>query len=150
VRELDPWPLGRYPHAPARIYRDLLFHGPRFQLIRGVAGLSQRGMAADVDGVDGAGWDGAWTTDAAALDAALQLAALWTRHHTGRAALPTGIDGCVLRAPAAGPLRVVLVGRSAHRDGTVSDLVIRDREERTVAALTGVHLHALPTTTYPS
>lgn len=150
-REL-PWPLDHFPTPIGRVYDELLFHGPRFQVLRAIAGISPRGMVAEVDGVLSMGWasPAGWATDPAALDGALQLAALWTRTHTGRAALPTGVAlARFVSGPPIGPIRLVLVGRSLTPYGSTVDVTLEDRSGAVFAELRGVQMHVLPDGHYP-
>lgn len=125
---------------------EVLFHGPAFQVIRDVEGMSKDGIAATLVGVDQAGWQGEpWQTDVAALDGGLQLALLWTEAALGGRSLPTGVAAIRLGRLGHGPLRAVLKGRHAKGGKGVSDLVLVDADGATVAEMTGVETHVLPT-----
>ena len=126
---------------------DVLFHGPDFQVIREVEGLSDDGISAALDGVQAAGWSGkGWRTDPAAFDGGLQLALLWSKRVLGGASLPTGIDEVRTwtDAPPSGGLRCVLKGRKVSRGKAVSDLAFLDSDGQLVAELNGVVTHLLP------
>jgi len=143
---------------------DVLFHGPRFQTIRSIDGISDRGIAARLDGVRDLGWhadepgDSAlqgflpaveadvWHTDLAAFDGGLQLAVLWCKHRLGAASLPTSIaavhtwsDGLV-----GGPVHCTVIGRDSRGSRSVSDVVFRDGEGRVFAEFEGVETHLRP------
>jgi NAD(P)-dependent dehydrogenase (short-subunit alcohol dehydrogenase family) len=135
----------------ADLYRDVLFHGPAFQAIRTLEALGAAGAAADVAGVAELGWPGAYHTDAAALDAGLQLAIVWGHHHCGGHWLPTRIAGFVPYAegPLRAPLRCVLTGREATPLRTLSDVALVTAAGRVVAELRGVEMHALPAPAEP-
>jgi hypothetical protein len=80
------------------------------------------------------------------LDGGLQLALLWCQHVLGGASLPTGI--AEIRtwadAPATGPIRCTLTGRSAKGSKSVSDVVFRDASGNLLAEFVGVETHLLP------
>ncbi|MFT5684687.1 MAG: acyl carrier protein, partial [Myxococcota bacterium] len=126
---------------------DVLFHGPDFQVLREVEGLSDDGISAVLDGVTTIGWSGKnWRTDPAAFDGGLQLALLWSQRVLGGACLPTGI-GEVLTwtdTPSTGGLRCVLKGRTVSRGKAVSDLAFLDSDGQLIAELNGVVTHLLP------
>ncbi len=125
---------------------QILFHGPGFQMIRSIDGVSQNGIAAALSGVLDAGWPQSWCTDPLALDGGLQLALLWSHHVLGRASLPTSIGE--LRTfsdrPSHGPLHCTLTGRNASGQRTVSDLVFRNASGEVIAELEGLEVHLLP------
>jgi hypothetical protein len=126
---------------------EVLFHGPDFQVIREVDGLSDDGISAALNGVKAAGWSGkGWRTDPAAFDGGLQLALLWSQRVLGGASLPTGIDEVRTwtDAPPSGGLRCVLKGRKFGRGKAVSDLAFLDSDGQLVAELNGVVTHLLP------
>ena len=130
----------------APVYGDVLFHGPDFQMIRAVQGVSDAGISGDLVGAAGLGWTGAYTTDPALVDGGLQLALLWTQHALGGASLPTGVqrfqqwDGSV----AGGTVRCVLRGRTVGRERAVSDIAFVTEAGVVIAELTGVDTHVLP------
>ncbi len=133
---------------------ELLFHGPAFQTIRSIDGISELGIVAELSGIDGAGWtsdastsaDEAWTTDPRALDGGLQLALLWCKRVLGGASLPTGIEEIRTwaDAPFAGPIRCTLTGREATGRRSVSDLAFNDASGHLVVEFLGVETHLLP------
>ena len=93
VVELWQEPAGLAPLGRAQPYDGhALFHGPRFQAIRTVEGVSAAGAAAAVVGVRELGWaDEDWCTDPGVVDAGLQLAMLWGEWVLGGACLPIAI-----------------------------------------------------------
>ena len=153
---------------------DLLFHGPDFQMIRSIDGISNDGMVAQLAGVSEVDWragtlsegrasstesgSGAnggaepWSTDPRALDGGLQMALVWCQHVLGGASLPTGIGEIrnFVETPASGSIRCTLIGRSASGQKSVSDLVFRDEAGRLLAALSNVETHLLPNSTSTS
>jgi acyl transferase domain-containing protein/NAD(P)-dependent dehydrogenase (short-subunit alcohol dehydrogenase family) len=80
----------------AKAYGEWLFHGPRFQVIDHIEGLSVAGSGARVHSsspstwLAGQGGEGlGWVFDPALLDAAAQMAWLWSREFRDESALPT-------------------------------------------------------------
>jgi len=124
----------------------VLFHGPDFQMIHSIDGVSDHGMSAQMGGVVDAGWQDAWFTDPVAMDGGLQLAVLWCNHMLGGASLPTGIEAVRTFGdlPITGPLRGTLTGRRARDSRTVVDVVLHDASGTVVAELQGIENHLLP------
>jgi acyl transferase domain-containing protein len=80
----------------AKAYGEWLFHGPRFQVIEHIEGLSPAGSSARVRTTHPSQWlagssadGGGWLFDPALLDAAAQMAWLWARAYRDESALPT-------------------------------------------------------------
>jgi hypothetical protein len=76
-------------------YDELLFHGPCFQVIEVIDGLSERGSISRVRPSRPTEWlsgvpeeHDQWTFDPALVDAAAQLALLWARCLRGESCLP--------------------------------------------------------------
>lgn len=140
--------------ADAVYGRAPLFHGPSFQMLERVDALTEGGLAARARGVEALGWSAeaaAWHTDPALIDAALQLALLWTHQHTAGISLPTGIERVSFLAE--GPLeanvglaRAVLRGRrvSAHR--CESEVCLWRPDGTPLMKVTGIETHVIPTT----
>ncbi|MFN3186695.1 MAG: SDR family oxidoreductase [Nannocystaceae bacterium] len=124
---------------------SVLFHGPGFQVIRSIDGVSDKGIAADVAGVREAGWQSPWCTDPLAVDGGLQLALLWSQHMLGGSSLPTAIGEVKTYAtPSKGKLRCTLTGRRAEGLKAVADVVLHDETGTVIAELHGVETHQLP------
>ena len=125
----------------------VLFHGPRFQALRRIDGLSAEGVDAQVVGVKELGWtDGPWWTDPAAVDGALQAAVLWASRTVGDATLPMGVDRLRLHraGPATTPLRC-LVRADTFADGqTRCDIALLDPDGALRVELVGVSLIRRP------
>jgi len=80
----------------AKAYGEWLFHGPRFQVIEHIEGLSPAGSGARVRSSHPSQWLArqsadapGWLFDPALLDAAAQMAWLWARAYRDESALPT-------------------------------------------------------------
>jgi hypothetical protein len=77
-----------------KAYNEWLFHGPCFQVIKTIDGLSNQGSVCDVVTTQPAEWlhsasaDDAWIFDPALTDAAAQMALLWGRSFNEQSALP--------------------------------------------------------------
>ncbi|AUX20363.1 beta-ketoacyl synthase [Sorangium cellulosum] len=142
-----PPSLGPWTEGGALYDGHVLFHGPGFQVIRGLDGVSREGIAGTVVGLREAGWvSQPWKTDPAALDGALQLATLWTRHVLGGAALPMSVGALhtFAEGPADGPLRAVVRGQIVARDRTRADIALVDPEGALVAELRDVQFVLRP------
>ena len=157
-----PNQLGLEAWGDRRVYDgDVLFHGPRFQMIRRIEGISKRGIAAHLDGVLDLDWhlddDGEapsakrgeaakWRTDPAAFDGGLQLALLWCKHTHGHASLPTGIAAVRTWSDGvpSGPIHCTVIGRDSRGARSLSDVVFRDGEGRVFAEFEGVETHRVP------
>ncbi len=171
--DLQPWPRPLYGAEGD------LFHGAAFQALQDVQS-SDSGMTATVLDARTLGWADADAGRVAALDAAVQLAALWTRRTLGGAALPTSLARLHLPpttrsgfVPLEGPLTPsrgtpgVLRGREAPapsasnwiarlvpvrttRSSTVVDVQLLRADGTVAAALEGVETHVLPSGVYPT
>ncbi|MEB3197743.1 MAG: SDR family NAD(P)-dependent oxidoreductase [Candidatus Sericytochromatia bacterium] len=129
------------------MYGAMLFHGPSFQVLRTIEGVSRDGMAATMVGLTEQGWpEGSYQTDVAALDGGLQLARLWGYHMAKRPSLPTSIAEFrrYVPGPTEGPLRVELRGRSVTKHRTLSDIRFATLDGSLVADMRGVEMHFLP------
>lgn len=98
-----------YPYPVDEAYQRFLFHGPGFQGIESIRGMSDHGIVGTLAssrpkrlGVDASHW----TTDPVALDSALQLVGLWVREQRGASALPTYVQNYKQVAPLQGLLDV--------------------------------------------
>jgi NAD(P)-dependent dehydrogenase (short-subunit alcohol dehydrogenase family)/acyl carrier protein len=136
---LEPW-------AGREIYDGhVLFHGPRFQVIRDMAGVSDQGIEGELAPGAEVGWaEGAYQTDPAAVDGGLQLAVLWSKHMIGGAALPTHIQAVRSFGLPVGRMRAVVQGREQGRKRTLSDLYLFNPDGGLVTLLEGVETHCRP------
>jgi acyl carrier protein len=129
------------------VYGGALFHGPQFQVIRTVEGVSDEGISATICGINELSWPTErYYTDAAAIDGGLQLAVLWTEQMLGGASLPTSIGEVRtwIDEPFPGELQCLLHGCSASNGRTVSDVYLKNQQGQLVAILNQVETHLLP------
>jgi hypothetical protein len=142
-----PSALRPFPQDRAGIYRDLLFHGPSFQLIDAVHGVGETGIVATVRGVRQSDWVNAVChVDAGALDAGLQLVLLLARHAKKGAFLPTAVERFVRYRPtlSTGPLRCVVHSRPVSSpDRLVADLWFVEEDQGVSMMMEGVEVHRL-------
>ncbi|MFJ1646217.1 SDR family oxidoreductase [Streptomyces sp. NPDC088258] len=126
---------------------ELLFHGPLFQAVRTLRGVSEHGAEATVAGLRDLGWPGEhWPLDPAAVDGALQLALLWARNATGAATLPMAVAECRVHrsGPVDGTVRCVVRGRKTHSTGARCDAALIDADGSVRLELLGVELVGRP------
>lgn len=105
-----------------KAYADWLFHGPQFQVITAIKGLSAAGAAGTVRTVSPQAWLPAlpagvpgWVFDPAVVDAAPQMAILWDRAFHDQTCLPTGF-GRVQRCRADWPATLQMVYEALPSD----------------------------------
>ena len=132
-------PAVRGVGADAFYAHHAVFHGPAFQVIKDVD-AGPEGMVATLDGTLDRGWSGgAWTTDPALLDGALQLALYFTSEALSQKSLPTGIASVhVYRSlPESSTVKGILTGRvESHR--SVTDVLLTTADGAPVVELRGV------------
>jgi hypothetical protein len=119
----------------------VLFHGPGFQVINAVQGVSRDGIVGTLLGNSQVGWPlEAWCTDAAALDGGLQLALLWSRQVLGGAVLPMALGEyrSYRSGLNSGQVQGVVYGRKIHEARTVCDIAFVDGSGQLLAELIGV------------
>jgi len=124
-----------------------LFHGPRFQAIRGAPAVAAAGAECIVAGAPALGWeDAAWQVDPAALDGALQLAVLWAQHAGTGPTLPMAIGECrVYRFGAVeDTVRCVVLAQRHGASTAVCDVAVIDPDGLPRAELLGVELVRRP------
>ncbi|MFO0752029.1 MAG: SDR family oxidoreductase [Thermodesulfovibrionales bacterium] len=115
---------GGFTHTPrlhagkrlsaAKAYDEWLFHGPRFQVIEEIEGLSAEGARALLRTTSPAQWmvngepgPDRWVFDPAVVDAAAQMAIVWARAYRNETPLPVRF-GRVVRYAAHLPGRVYM------------------------------------------
>jgi hypothetical protein len=148
--EIEPQPVLEKWTQAAVYDGHVLFHGPSFQVIDAVKGVSREGIVGTLSGTQKSAWAGeAWRSDAAAMDGGLQLALLWSKHVLGGAVLPMSMgeyrsyrDGLT-----EGPMQGVVHGRKIHDQRTVCDIAFSDATGQVVAEIIGVETVLRPDTT---
>ncbi len=135
-----PGPLE--PLSPVPYGREL-FHGPEFQIIRSLEGLSDAGAAGTLAGTVDRGWRGDWCTDAAVLDGGLQMAMLWTSRLLGGRSLPTAVGAYhpYRSGASAGTVRCALRGHAVGTSRTLCDIAFIAGDGTLAAELLGVEVH---------
>ena len=134
-----------YPRSVEEAYEAYLFHGPHFQGIREICGLSDRGMVARVRSA-GAPRDwmseplrSAWLIDPLQIDVAFQLAILWCCEQMGAPSLPSYLGRYrqyAAELPAEGSSCILQV-RDTSRSKLTADIAWVDAAGVLVADLTG-------------
>ena len=128
---------------------EVLFHGPRFQMLRRVDGVGDEGSSGEMVGTRALGWTGSgWQTDAGAMDGGLQLALLWSRHVLGGRSLPTAVGsytGYGDPLPEE-PVHCQLRRKTVSSSSAVCDLTFSVEGGPVFAELTGVETHLIPGT----
>ena len=139
--------------AVRQAYDEWLFHGPCFQTIQAIGGLSSAGATATVRSTRPAQWlqrvaagDDRWVFDPGLVDAAAQMALLWARAFRDEASLPTRF-GRVVRYRDALPERVQMAfERHAGGDANVvhADVHFVDERGDVVLLVEGMECVASP------
>ena len=136
------------PWATDEVYGPVLFHGPDFQVLKGVRSVGPQGGSALVASTRDIGWiGGPFATDPAAIDGGLQMAILMGMRAVGKTSLPTGMESLTLHLdePASGPLHCSIRSRSVSELKTVSDAVVRTEDGRLLCELRGIEMHMVDT-----
>ncbi len=137
-----PRPVDAEPLDPPEVYDGVvLFHGPRFQVVRGLPVLSGDAVTGTVDGLRDMGWPVAtWHTDPAAVDGALQLAGLWASRRQGGAWLPMSVGRFEVGhgGPLTAPAEVVVRISGTERDVMRCDIRIEHAEGGAAAEILDV------------
>ncbi len=139
--------------APAIYDGDVLFHGPRFQVIRSIDGISREGLVGTLTGTGPLGWASEpWRSDVAAVDGSLQLALLWSRQVLGSATLPMAVGEYRSHRSGLieGPIRCVVHGRKVLDVRSTCDVALFDRHGTVVAELLGVETVMRPAEKSPA
>ncbi|MFI6996531.1 SDR family oxidoreductase [Nocardia sp. NPDC050175] len=139
---------GLTPLDPATAYAGpALFHGPRFQAITDIEGVTAATAIGTVVGVRQLGWPNEpWRIDPAAVDGVFQLAVLWAEQALGATTLPMAIRECRFHpsAPTDEPLRCVVRAVAVNDADAVCDAVLARADGTTVAEFSGLQLVARP------
>jgi hypothetical protein len=139
--KLGPWT------APAIYDGHVLFHGPLFQAVHAVEGISDEGLVGTLGGVRDLGWTpDDWALDPPALDGVLQLAVLWATRMLGSATLPTAVGELALHGalPASGQMRCVVHRTSVQLERATCEARLFGPDGEPLVSLTGVDLHVRP------
>jgi NAD(P)-dependent dehydrogenase (short-subunit alcohol dehydrogenase family)/acyl carrier protein len=140
------------PWATEEVYGPVLFHGPDFQVLKGVRSVGPQGGSALVASTRDIGWiGGPFATDPAAIDGGLQMAILMGMRALGRTSLPTGVESLTIHIdePTSGPLHCSIRSRSVSDLKTVSDAVVRTEDGRLLCELRGIEMHMVDTAAKP-
>ena len=127
-------------------YREFLFHGERFQCIRAIDGISEKGMSATLQSstpsacIAGAA-NGNWLIDPTVLDGGPQMAILWARQFYNITPLPSGFGEIHLFESLrhASAVRCILeildgTGKNSMR----ANLYFVDADNRVLISVTGM------------
>ncbi len=136
------------PWATEEVYGPVLFHGPDFQVLKGVRSVGPQGGSALVASTRDIGWiGGPFATDPAAIDGGLQMAILMGMRAVGKTSLPTGMESLTIHLdePASGPLHCSIRSRSVSELKTVSDAIVRTEDGRLLCELRGIEMHMVDT-----
>jgi enediyne polyketide synthase len=137
---------GEELEASDELYRRLLFHGARFQRVRGYRELRARRCVALVDVADDARWFGAYLPqdlllgDVGARDAYIHGAQACIPH---RRVLPLSIERVELLGRPSTTATVTAVERWATEDTLVYDLSVRDESGEVCETWQGLRLRAV-------
>ncbi len=125
----------------------MLFHGPQFQVIEEIQGISASGAAAVLTGGREMGWNrAAWHTDPAAIDGGLQIAVLWAEQALGCATLPMGVTEIRTYQSGLyrGPTRCIVRARDVWSGGAECDIAFLGEDGAVRAELFTVSLVPRP------
>jgi acyl transferase domain-containing protein/NADP-dependent 3-hydroxy acid dehydrogenase YdfG len=144
-----PAPTGMHTLDRTDIYDgQLLFHGPRFQVLRGPVELGDQGALAEVLGVGKLDWPGEqhWFTDPAAVDGALQLAMLWAQCVSASSTLPMAVREVRVhrQGPAESTLQCRLRACEVGDDVAICDAALIDATGQVYTELFGIQLVVRP------
>ena len=131
------------PREDTEIYSHWLFHGPRLHGIESVEVSTTQGIRAWVRGAPAprewvrTPWRQQWIVDPLILDAAFQLAIVWTQRHLGEPCLPVSIGLMQLygRFAAKQRYQIQLIVKEQHPHRLMADVAILNEQDRIVAVL---------------
>lgn len=136
-----------YPYAVTEAYDRFLFHGPGFQGIEVITGMSDHGIVGQLAasrpkrlGMQGS----SWTTDPVTLDSALQLVGLWVREHKGASALPNYVERYVQTAPFRGRVSAHIEMEPTKSKTGRYNATFVDQAGRVVARIDGGKYTSMP------
>lgn len=90
IKSISPLPTRQI------VYKDFMFHGPRFQGITSITALGEEGIVGELKAsrpqecLSRSTGSNEWTIDPILLDSAMQLAGVWARQFLDITVLPTG------------------------------------------------------------
>ncbi len=124
-------------------YRDILSHGPEFQLVKAIEGLDAAGVTSEVRASLPCSLAASnWLVDPGLLDAAAQLAWVWAASNRGEASLPNSLGRATRLGMDSGSgedLRMVLRLRpETTAPQVLMDVAISDAEGRPLWLLEGL------------
>jgi malonyl CoA-acyl carrier protein transacylase len=133
-------PDGLGSFGDAAIYDgQLLFHGPAFQTLTRIDGISDRAAVGSMRAMDELGWpSGAWQLDPAIVDGALQLAVLWAKKAISGATLPMAVGALRLHDTSRAVTRGIVKARETSKDRALCDVFLVDAEGVVALELLGV------------
>ena len=138
-----PWPWDIHNiYLPAAAH---LFHGPDFQVIQSLDGISADGGTGQLTGIKSKKWpDHNWQIDVAALDGILQLVRLWGIQVLNKPTLPTQIGAFMQYQPnlASGTLRCIFQSRIKDKYRTESDALLMTPDNQVYAQMQGIEMCA--------
>jgi hypothetical protein len=144
ARPAAPTSYGSTRVTPSQAYDEWLIHGPSLQMIEELEELSLLGARARVrsskPGEWVAGRSGAWSFDPALLDAAAQMAWIWSRAVRGETALPAAFAR-VVRCAGGLPERLAMEFTVVDREDphlVRADVSFSDAEGRVLLRIEGL------------
>lgn len=129
------------PAGAREVYREILFHGPKFQLIKTLAGLDGRGVLAEVTpSIPGDfGPEGRpWIFDPGLLDVAAQLALVWSAETRGGPAIPNSFDRLVRLGEGVPRYMVMRLRDGVTAPQVLSDVALADEEGTPLLLIEGL------------
>ncbi len=141
--DLEPWSWDADTlYAPGR-----LFHGPAFQVIRRLAGVSPETCLGELSttGLPEAPAE-PWHIDFRILDGGLQLALLWSTKYDDTPSLPTGFEALHLYQPGPydGTVHCQLIRTGGNDLMVRGNIVFRNDQRQLLAEIQGVTMHYIP------
>lgn len=129
AEEILAHPAAPSPVSAGRAYRDMLFHGPSYQLVKVLEGLDAGGARAEVrESRTGDFGGGGWHFDPGLLDAAAQLAWVWSLQVRGHPALPNAIGRATLLGTGAARQMVMRLHPGLGPAEVRADVAIADAQ----------------------
>jgi len=141
-----PASLERY--AEPTIYDGyLLFHGPLFQTLAEIEGISSAGAVGHLKGMAELGWSTeGWQSDPATNDGALQLAVLWARKAIAGPTLPMSVGAVRIHDASRTATRGVVRAREAGSDRTLCDVFLVADDSTILTEFNGIETIRRPDT----